>query len=205
MRFRLVPRDEGFFRLFDKAADNAAATAVLVQESLRRLPDVETFAEKALELEHQGDDITRQIYRALDTAVVTPFDREDIHQLTESLDTAVDCMSGAVDLLRLHHASDPICRVAEFGDLLVQASEATVRAISKLARLRDLDADLDEIDRIETAGDQLFRQTTAGLFSGAYDAFTVLRWKDVVEALEEALNAFERTADLITSIALKHS
>ena len=205
MRFRLIPRDEGFFLLFNQAAENAAALAVVVQEVLTRLPDIEPLAEKAVELEHQGDQLAREIGRRLDTAVVTPFDREDIHELTESLDTAVDNMRAAVDLLRLHNITEPIPGVAEFGDLLAKAGEATVAAMKKLSRLRDLHGHLNEIDELETRGDHLYREMTAQLFSGAYKALVVLKWKDVVESLEEALDAFEHTADVITSIALKHS
>lgn len=205
MRFRLIPRDEGFFILFNQAAENAAALAVVVHEVLGRLPDVEALADKAVELEHRGDQLGREIRHRLDTAVVTPFDREDIHALSESLDTAVDNMRAAVDQLRLHNIVEPIQEVTEFGDLLVKAGEATVAAMAKLSRLRDLQGHLDEIDDLETRGDQLYRDTTALLFSGAYKALTVLKWKDVVESLEEALDAFEHTADVITSIALKHS
>jgi uncharacterized protein Yka (UPF0111/DUF47 family) len=152
----------------------------------------------------RSDQLTRTIRRALDTAVVTPFDREDIHALAESIDTAVDHMTGAVDLVRLHHITEPLDGIAELGDLVAKASEAVVRAVSKLSRLRDLQEDLDEVDRLESQGDQLYRRTTALLFSGSYKAFTVLKWKDIVESLERALNAFEHTADVITSIALKH-
>lgn len=201
----MIPRDEGFFILFNQAAENAAALAVVVQEVLGRLPDVEALADKAVELEHQGDQLARQISHRLDTAVVTPFDREDIHALSESLDTAVDNMRAAVDQLRLHNIVEPVAEVGEFGDLLVKAGEATVAAMAKLPRLRDLQGHLDEIDELETRGDSLYRETTALLFSGAYKALTVLKWKDVVESLEEALDAFEHTADVITSIALKHS
>ena len=205
MRFRLIPRDEGFFALFDQAAENAAATASLAHEMFTRLPDVETMAEKALELEERGDQLTRTIRHALDTAVVTPFDREDIHALAESIDTAVDHMTGAVDLVRLHHITEPLDGIAELGDLVAKASEAVVRAVSKLSRLRDLQDDLDEVDRLESQGDQLDRRTTARLFSGEFKAFTVLRWKDIVEAMESALNSFEKASDIVASIAVKHA
>jgi predicted phosphate transport protein (TIGR00153 family) len=205
VRFRLVPRDEGFFVMFDQAAQNAASLALLVQEALTRLPDVELLAEKTIELERRGDAISREIIGALDRSIVTPFDREDIHALTESIDNAVDHMNAAVDLIRLHGIREPIDIAPGFGNLLVQASEATVRLVAKLARLRDTDVEIDMIDQLESEGDQLFRQTTALLFSGSFDAFTVLRWKDVNESLEAALNSFERTADVVRSIVLKHT
>ena len=205
VRFRLVPRDEGFFAMFDQAAQNAAALALLVQEALQRLDDADLIAEKAIELEHRGDQVTREIIRALDRAIVTPFDREDIHALTESIDNAVDHMNAAVDLVRLHRVREPIAVAAGFGPLLVRAGEATVRLVAKLPKLRDTEVEIDQVDQIESEGDQLYRQTTAALFSGDYDAFTVLRWKDVNESLEAALNSFERTADIVRSIVLKHT
>jgi hypothetical protein len=205
VRFRLVPRDDGFFALFSSAADNAAATAHLVLEALQRLPDIEPIAEKTIGLEQQGDQLTRRILAALDTAIVTPFDREDIHALAEGFDTAVDRMSAAVDLLRLHKVTAPIEGAADFGQLLVGAAEAAVAATSQLDRLRGLQPHLDEIDRLETQGDQLFRRLTARLFSGEFDAFTVLKWNDVIGSLEAGLDAFEHTADVMTSIVLKHT
>ena len=86
--------------------------------------------------------------------------------------------------MRLHHITEPLEGIAELGDLVAKASEAVVRAVSKLSRLRDLQEDLDEIDRLESRGDELYRRTTAPLFSGEYKAFTVLKWKDIVESLE---------------------
>ena len=205
MRFRLIPRDEGFFGLFNAVAQNAAATAVVLHEAIARVPDVETLADKARALARTGDDLAGDIYRRLDTAIITPFDREDIHALVESLDTAVDHLSAAADLLRLHRVNESVEGIPELGALVVAAAEAIVRAIGKLDRLRDLEADLQEVDRLEDDGDRRYRELTADLFSGRYDAFTVLRWHDILGSIEHALNAFERTADIVTSIQLKHS
>ena len=115
-------------------------------------------------------------------------------------------MSAAVDLVRLHHITEPIDRASRSSaTCVVQASEADGachrEAVASAGPQRGPRRDR----RLETEGDQLHRRTTALLFSGSYDAFTVLRWKDIVETLEGALNAFERTADIITSIALKHA
>lgn len=203
---RLLPRDERFFELFTAVAERSVEASGLMVELLKAPPDRRNYLVESIKrLEHECDTITHEVITRLDRTFITPLDREDIHALAEGFDRAVDSMSAAVDLIRLHQVSEPVEGVAEFGQLLVAAADAAVRATANLERLRDMQADLEIIDDIETRGDHLFRETTALLFSGAFKAFTVLKWKDVVESLEAALNAFESTADVITSIALKHS
>ena len=205
MAFRLIPRDEGFYVLFNEAAANAAAAARVLREVLNGLPASAALVDKVVEYERKGDQITRTIFGRLDTAIITPFDREDIQAMTDKLDDAVDDMRSAADLVRLHHVAEPIRGVREMADLIVDAADATVRLFLKLPKLRDLRPELDEIDDLESQGDALHRETTARLFSGHYDAFTVLKWMDIVENMEKTLNRFERTSDMISTIALKHA
>lgn len=205
MAFRLIPRDEGFYALFNDAAKNAAETARGLQDVLHGLPGTAPLADKVIEFERKGDEITRTVFAKLDTAIVTPFDREDIQAMIDKLDDAVDDMRSAADLIRLHHVSEPIRGVREMADLIVDAADATVRLFAKLPKLRDLRPELDEIDDIESQGDVMHRETMARLFSGHYDAFTVLKWMDIVENLEKTLNRFERTSDIIATVALKHA
>lgn len=205
MAFRLIPRDTGFYVLFNEAAENAAAAARVLREVLNGLPASADLVDKVVEHERKGDQITRTIFGRLDTAIITPFDREDIQAMTDKLDDAVDDMRSAADLVRLHHVAEPIRGVREMADLIVDAADATVRLFLKLPKLRDLRPELDEIDDLESQGDALHRETTARLFSGHYDAFTVLKWMDIVENMEKTLNRFERTSDLISTIALKHA
>ncbi len=205
MAFRLIPRDEGFYVLFNEAAANAAAAARVLREVLTGLPASAALVDQVVECERKGDRITRAIFGRLDTAIITPFDREDIQAFTDKLDDAVDDMRSAADLVRLHHVAEPIRGVREMADLIVDAADATVRLFLKLPKLRDLRPELDEIDDLESQGDALHRETTARLFSGHYDAFTVLKWMDIVENMEKTLNRFERTSDMISTIALKHA
>ena len=205
MAFRLIPRDEGFYVLFNEAAANAAAAARVLREVLTGLPASAALVDQVVEYERKGDQITRAIFGRLDTAIITPFDREDIQAFTDKLDDAVDDMRSAADLVRLHHVAEPIRGVREMADLIVDAADATVRLFLKLPKLRDLRPELDEIDDLESQGDALHRETTARLFSGHYDAFTVLKWMDIVENMEKTLNRFERTSDMISTIALKHA
>ncbi len=205
VRFRLVPRDEGFFPLFDAAAENVAECARRLRSVIGDLTDLEAKRSLVAECEKRGDELTSTILRRLNSSFVTPFDREDIHALTEMLDDVVDDMQAACDLLVLHNVTAPLPDMGEMGDILVRAAEATVSLISKLPRLRGLEADLEAIDQLESAADSVYRRSVAHLFSGDYDAFDVLKWKDVVESIEASVNAIEHISDIVESIALKHA
>jgi uncharacterized protein len=205
MRFRLMPRDEGFYPLFTQAADNALGCAGVLRDLVSRPADSGSLVEKLVESERRGGELVKAVKARLDTSIVTPFDREDILALTEELDRAVDEMRAAGEFIDLHHITEPLPGITEIGEVLYQTADAIARLMVKLPKLRDLQAELDEVDQLETHGDDLYRRTIANLFSGEFKAFTVLRWKDIVEAMESALNSFERTSDIVASIAVKHT
>ncbi len=205
MRFRLIPRDEGFYDLFSDAALNADEGARLLLELLTDLQDIPARVERIVGVERRGDNLTRELLRRLDRAIVTPFDREDIHALAERLDDCVDHIRAAADLVQLHHVDAPLASTVELGTLLVKVSEANTRLFGKLSRLRGLQAEIDEIDTIETEADGAYRRALAQLYSGEFKAFGVLRWQDIVKELEEAIDGFENVSDLVASIAVKHA
>ena len=205
MRFRLVPRDEGFFPLFDRAAQNVAECARRLSDLLADLPNAADKRELVGQCENLGDELTREILRRLNSSFVTPFDREDIHELTEEIDDVVDDMQAAADLLVLHNVQRALPEMSDLAAVLVEAAEANVALIAKLPRLRALEPDLERIDELETQADHLYRRAVAHLFSGDFDAIDVLRLKDVIESIEASVNAIENISDIVESIALKHS
>jgi predicted phosphate transport protein (TIGR00153 family) len=205
VRFRLIPRDEGFYPIFNDAAENAAACAELLHLLLLDLTRAADLNAEIVELERRGDELTRAIITRLDTAIITPFDREDIHALTEQLDNAVDDMRAAADLVLLHTVVNSKPGAPELADHIEQAARKMVELFVKLPRLRDMKPELDAIDAIESEGDQCYRTAVAHLFSGEYKAFEVLRWKDILEAMEHSLNSLERTSDIVATIQLKHA
>jgi uncharacterized protein Yka (UPF0111/DUF47 family) len=205
MRFRLVPRDESFYTMFNEAAQNALVCANELRARMADLPNGTDRADRVVEAERRGDELNRAIRQRLDVVIVTPFDREDIHALSEQLDDAVDNMRAASDLVGLHHVSETIPGVLDMIDLLDQAAQQLVALVAKLSKLRGMEAELDEINKIEAAGDDVYRRTTAELFSGRYDTFTVLKWMGIVDAMEEALDAFDDTSKMIATIAVKHA
>lgn len=208
MRFRLLPTDDKFFDLFNDAAANAA-------ECARRLRDVisngddpahELEAHEAIrECERRGDEITRTILTRLNSSFVTPFDREDIHALAEELDDVVDDIQTVSELLVVLPVSTPLPELHEQVDLLVRAAEETQKLVGRLESMKDVTSHLDAIDQLETDGDTIYRQILGRLYSGEVDALEVLRWKGIVEALENALNTTEDISDVVEAIVLKHA
>jgi uncharacterized protein len=215
MRFRLVPRDDGFYPLFNEAAENVAECARRFRDLLDLFTDdpaaligtrdLEKLVNLVADCERHGDALTRTILRRLNSSFVTPFDREDIHALSEELDDVVDEMQAAAELLVLHRVEKPLPEVRDLADILVKAAEANVALIAKLPRLRDVETELEAIGRLETEADRCYRRSVAHLFSGEFKAFAVLKWKDVVEAIEASVNAIENISDIVESIVLKHA
>jgi predicted phosphate transport protein (TIGR00153 family) len=204
LRFRLVPRDESFFPLFDAAATNITAAAYLLRDLIGGA-DRDATLERLRTCEQSGDDITHRILKQLNGAFVTPFDREDIHTLAEWLDDVVDDIHGAGDLLLLHRVEQPLPELGELVDILVEAADVNAELIGRLSTLKEMDPLLEKIGKLESKADGVYRRCVARLFSGEFKAFEVLRSKDVVEAVEHAVNAIEKVSDGVETILLKHA
>ena len=205
MRFRLVPRDEGFYVLFNEVAANLAEAGALLRKLFDDPSDTAPTLELIIECEQRGDELTRAILRRLNSSFVTPFDREDIHTLTEELDDAVDDIHGAADLMVLHRVDEPMPEMRELAGIVAEAATVTVDLIGKLPSLKGMDPLLERIDELESEADRVYRRCVAHLFSGEFKAFGVLRAKDVVEALESAVNGIENVSDIVETIQLKHA
>jgi uncharacterized protein len=191
--------------MFELAADNIAECAAYLARLVGDLDHAEEILQSIVEIERRNDEVTRQILRRLNQSFVTPFDREDIHELTEQLDDAVDDVLAAADLLVLHQVDHALDEMRELVNILHQAAIANQALIVKLAHLKDMDQELERIDQLESAADRAYRRCVARLFSGEYDALAVLKLKDVVEAIESSVNRIENVSDIVESIQLKHA
>jgi predicted phosphate transport protein (TIGR00153 family) len=204
MRFRLLPTDEGFFGLFDEAAANVAECAKALARLLTDPTDSAAVA-AVIDGERRGDAITAQILQRLDTSFVTPFDREDIHALAEELDDVVDDMQTVAQRIDLLSVRSTVPWLTRQGDLLVELADEAVGLLGKLDSMKGLTPHLEAIDRLESRGDEVYNEALAHLFSGEFEALDVLRWKDLVEAMEAAVNTMEDIGDVVESIVLKHA
>jgi hypothetical protein len=202
VRFRLLPTDDRFFELFAEAAANVAECARRLRDVLEGDPGGH---DAVVACERRGDELTRDLLRRLNTSFVTPFDREDIHALTEELDDVVD------DVLEVSHRltgvddTGVLPELKEQGELLVRMADEVVELIARLESMKGVSPHLDAIDALESEGDAVFRRAIERLFSGELDALAALRYKDVVESLEAALNTLEDISDIVEAIVLKHA
>ena len=205
MRFRLVPTDDRFFTLFCDSAENVAECARRLRDLLTDFTDVDAKHSKVIERERKGDEVTQDILQRLNSTFVTPFDREDIHALAEELDDVVDDMLEVSYRIQLSAVDQPLPELKEQADLLVQMADETVSLIGRLQSMKGVRPHLDAIDRLESEADRVYRRTMARLFSGEYDALDVLKWKDIVEAMEASINTLEDASNVVESIVLKHA
>lgn len=206
MRFRLVPTDDRFISLFNQSAANVADCARHLRDLIGRLPATSAEAhDQVVACERKGDELTRGILNRLNSTFVTPFDREDIHALAEELDDVVDDMLAVSALLAVVQVGGVLPELAQQAGLLVQMGEEVEALLGRLAEMKGIEPHLDTIDRLETEGDRVFRSAQARLFSGEYDALEVLKWKDVIQAMEAALNTVEDISNVVESIVLKHA
>ena len=207
MRLRLTPRETGFYELLSRSATNLVTGTNLLAELLGAAPSARAdIADRMRKAEHEGDEATHAIMRALNTTFVTPFDREDIYRLASNLDDVMDCMEAAVDLVSLYELTELPAELAQQVEVLQQAAELTAAAMPRLRSMDNLADYWIEINRLENIGDKVYRRALAHLFnSGKYDAITVMKLKEVVDQLEGAADAFEHVAHTVETIAVKES
>jgi uncharacterized protein len=206
VRLSLIPKETGFYDLFAKSADNLVVGASLLTELLSTAKaDRGAVADRMREIEHAGDDATHAIYRQLNSSFITPFDREDIYALASRLDDVMDSMEAAVDLVTLYQIDELPEGVADQVDVLVRAADLTAEAMPRLRSMKDLTEYWIEVNRLENQADRIYRRLLAHLFSGEYDALTVMKLREVVENLEDAADHFEHVANTIETIAVKES
>jgi predicted phosphate transport protein (TIGR00153 family) len=204
-RFRLIPRDESFFDLFLKDARLLVQGTELLKDLVTSFDEVPAKARRLHDIEHEADEVTHEIMRRLNTTFVTPLDREDIHELASLMDDVLDHVDAAADLLVLHKIDQPLPEMKTQADLLVRAAHTTREALETLPDFRSLTEYFIEINRLENEADRIYRQAIADLFSGDYKAMDVLKWKDIIDELEAAMDELEDVANALEGIALKQA
>jgi len=197
--------DASFYDLFAESAQHLVNGAGLLAEMLAAGADRETVAARMRDAEHAADETTHAIIRRVNSTFVTPFDREDIYNLASGLDDVMDEMDEAVDLILLYEVETLPSELSAQVEVLQRCAELTAAAMPRLQAMKDLDEYWIEINRLENTGDKSYRRILASLFSGKYEALEVMKLKDVVEALEGAIDAFETVANTVEQIAVKES
>jgi predicted phosphate transport protein (TIGR00153 family) len=201
-----APRDREFFDLFEEAGGNILRAADLLDRMLRVYPEKgEEMARDILICEQEGDRITHDIIRRLNETFVTPIDREDIYELASALDDIVDFTEEVADYLGLYKIEAPMEQSQQLAHVLLQASRQIAEAMPRMRGFKDMSHFTVEINRLENDGDRISREAMASLFHDGIDPMVVIRWKDIYERLENAIDATERVANIIEGIVIKNS
>jgi predicted phosphate transport protein (TIGR00153 family) len=208
VRISLRPTDDTFYDLFSRAAANLVKGTELLSELAVPGGDVQSVSERLAELEHDSDAITHELFNKINTSFITPFDREDIYRLGSNLDDVMDHLEAVGSLLYLYGLTRLPALPREMHDLvqvLDQQARVTTAMMARLKSMKDLKDTWVEVNRLENDGDRAYRMLLVRLFSGEYDALTVLKMKEVADELEAACDGFEHVANTVETVAVKES
>jgi predicted phosphate transport protein (TIGR00153 family) len=207
-RFPFIPQEQKFFGLFEQSAQNMVKAAQALQEMVGTCSHVPENVAEITDLEHQGDLITHQIIAQLHRTFVTPFDREDIARLAQSLDDVTDFIHAAADSMLIYKVDCPTTRAIELADIIVQATVEVEKVMPQLRHRSKLIQVLPrciEINRLENAADRVFRAAMGELFDDGIDIASVIKWREIYEYMESATDRCEDVANVLEGVALKHA
>ena len=204
-RLSLTPQKREFFDLYSQASANTVEIARLLVELLDRFPEGgKALIGQIKELEHLGDRLTHDIVLLLNKTFVTPFDRDDMYRLAGALDDICDHIDEAADNLGSYGVERVPEKAREQASVILRASTKLDEAVRRLEGFKDSSDQLAELRALEDEGDALERDAVAELFRSTDDAKTIIRWKDIHERLEEAVDALENAADVLEAIVVKN-
>jgi predicted phosphate transport protein (TIGR00153 family) len=203
--FRLIPRDEGFFVLFNELATKLIQAASLLRDLFSQPERLDELATAIKDVEHEADFITHEVSRRLDKSFITPLDREDIHNLSQELDNVVDLIDGTArraTMFRLTESREPARQLCA---ILVQSVSHIEKAVTSVKNPRLVAIETREVKRLEAEGDTIYHEAMGVLFSGRPDPLDVMKWKEIYDTIEETLDRCQTVAIVLESISLKNS
>jgi predicted phosphate transport protein (TIGR00153 family) len=203
-RLRLTPQNRAFFGLFTSASSNVVDIARLLVELLDRFPEGVELIPRIKDREHEGDQLTHEIVGLLNRTFVTPFDRDDIYRLATAIDDICDHVDEAADNIALYGVRIVPQDAKAQADVILRAAIVLDEAVTLLDGFKDSREQLIELRSLEDEGDRLVREAVAGLFRSGQDPISIVRWKDIYEQLEDAVDACQHAADVLEAILVKN-
>lgn len=200
---RLVPRDTKFFDMFAEMAGNISEGAYLLKAILSDFENVEARVRQLKDIEHRGDEMTHAILVKLNQTFITPFDREDIHELASAMDDVLDFIDAAGERLVMYKISSAPLAAVELAEIIIQQSEQLKKAVLMLEKHDNVLDICVEINRLENEADQVGRAALAALFEREKDPITLIKMKELIEVLEIATDKAEDAANVLESVVLK--
>ena len=205
LRFRLIPRNEDFYDQFVTLATQLRVGAGLLEEMLARDPAIWDKAEEIKEVEHKCDHLTHQIISRLNTTFVTPIDREDIHALAKSLDDVMDAVDASAKVVRLYKIGTVRYGARELAHVVSLSVDQVKHALEALDKKTGVAQRAVEINRLENEADRIHEEALRRLFDEERDPVMIIKWKEILDFLEEATDRCEDVANLLEGVVVKNA
>lgn len=194
-----------FFELLERAAENMVDATELLHELLARFPEAGGQAAAIRDCEHRGDQIAHELIVRLHREIAAPIEHRDLLALISALDDVVDLVDEVAAFLTVYRIEAPMLQSEALALVLRDAARELCHAVRRAARFEDVSRHVIEVHRLENEGDRLVRGAVASLFEEGIDPMVVIRWKDIFERLEDAIDAAERAADVLEGVVIKHT
>jgi uncharacterized protein len=204
-RLSLVPQNREFFRLLERASDNAVAISRRLVTLLDEFPADGLQLLEIKQLEHEGDRLTREVVDLLNRTFVTPFDRDDIYLLASAIDDVCDHIDEAAGNIVGYGVEQIRPKAMEQAQVIVRSAEKLNEAVERLEGFKDSSSQLHALRDLEDEGDRLNRDAVSELFSSGEDPIVVIRWKDIYDRLEAGIDSTETVANILENIVIKNS
>jgi uncharacterized protein len=205
VKLRLVPKGHDYFKAFSEIAANLEAAAALLHRLMLEFGEAKTIAREILEHEHVGDKLVHDVVHRLNNSFITPIDREDIYELVTTLDEILDNIEAAADAMILYRVEAPTPQATRQSEIIATAARVLLESINGLEKRDGLHEKVIEINRLENDGDRTHRDAVASLFDGDMKCTDIIKWKDIYETLESAIDECEHVANIVEGIVLKHN
>lgn len=202
---RFLPKDEGFFGLFDQLSARLTSSAALLRELFQQPERLDELVAKIKQEEHAADTTTYEIMQRIDRSFVTPLDREDIHLLANRLDNVVDLMDGTARRATMFHITERRQPAIELVETLVETCTVLAQGVKEIRNPPAVHKTARAVKALEEKADAQYAKAVSDLFAGKPDALEVIKWKEIYDNLEHAVDECEDVANVLESISLKNS
>ncbi|HEY3347077.1 MAG TPA: DUF47 family protein [Nitrospirota bacterium] len=204
MKFSFMPKDEKFFTLFEDQAANILKAAQIFHEMMENYPD-SAKSKEIFDVEHEGDKITHEIIRTLNTTFITPLEREDIYSLTSKMDDILDLIEAVTDKLMIYKIAAATDDTKKLAVIILRMTEVITKGVSNLKNLSHVLEHCIEINRLENEADRITRTAIGRLFDEETNPIELIKWKEIYEKLEDTTDACEDVANILESVVLKNA
>lgn len=207
--FNIKPKEDKFYKMFVESAKNVNEGAIILRKNLHSLEDKENDLKRTEALENKGDDLLRDIIKELNEAFITPIDREDIYSLVKEMDNVLDLINSTMHRFIMFNITKSTEESKVIGDMIVQATEEMLELMNEIKfignRSNHINEKLSNIIAIEEKADKFFRKTVAELFRNNTDPFTVMKWKEIYQILEDTIDKCEQIAVIVEGVVIKNA